>query len=325
MIARGILALTLALLAGSAAAQGDPAKDYPAKPIRVYVGFTAGGGTDFIARVIADKMFEGAAGRSIVIENKPGASGIIAAETTMRAAPDGYSLMFAPAGVMTVNPAVYANLSYSPPRDFIPISLTATFPLILAVNNALPVKNVTELVAWAKANPTKANQGGSGQAFQLVAYLLRKQTGAVFEYLQYKSTSESTAALIAGEIIMSMVDAGPLSGAIKNGNVRGLAVSSPQRMAAFPNLPTMSEQGFKDLDVELWAGMFAPAGTPAPIVQKLEAELIRVANLHDVKERLRSHEVEPLGSTGAEFTRRIAAETARYTAIARENNIKVAQ
>jgi len=324
MIARGILVLALALLAGSAAAQGDPAKDYPAKPIRIYVGFTAGGGTDFIARVIADKMFEGA-GRSAIIENKPGASGIIAAETTMRAAPDGYSLMFAPAGVMTVNPAVYTKLSYAPERDFIPISLTATFPLILAVNNALPVNNVTELVAWAKANPTKANQGGSGQAFQLVAYLFRKQTGAVFEYLQYKSTSESTAALIAGEIIMSMVDAGPLSGAIKNGLVRGLAVSSPQRMAAFPNLPTMSEQGFKDLDVELWAGMFAPAGTPAPIIRKLEAELIRVANLPDVKERLRSHEVEPLGSTGAEFVRRIAAETERYTAIARENNIKVTQ
>ena len=324
MIARGSLVLALALLAGSAAAQGDPAKDYPAKPIRIYVGFTAGGGTDFIARVIADKMFEGA-GRSAIIENKPGASGIIAAETTMRAAPDGYSLMFAPAGVMTVNPAVYTKLSYAPERDFIPISLTATFPLILAVNNALPVNNVTELVAWAKANPTKANQGGSGQAFQLVAYLFRKQTGAVFEYLQYKSTSESTAALIAGEIIMSMVDAGPLSGAIKNGNVRGLAVSSPQRMSAFPNLPTMSEQGFKDLDVELWAGMFAPAGTPTPIIQKLEAELIRVAALPDVKERLRSHEVEPLGSTGAEFARRIAAETERYTAIARENNIKVTQ
>jgi tripartite-type tricarboxylate transporter receptor subunit TctC len=324
MIARGILVLALALLGSAAAAQDDPAKGYPAKPIRIYVGFTAGGGTDFIARVIADKMFEGA-GRSAIIENKPGASGIIAAETTMRAAPDGYSLMFAPAGVMTVNPAVYTKLSYAPDRDFIPISLTATFPLILAVNNALPVNNVAELVAWAKANPTKANQGGSGQAFQLVAYLFRKQTGAVFEYLQYKSTSESTAALMAGEIIMSMVDAGPLSGAIKNGNVRGLAVSSPQRMAAFPNLPTMSEQGFKDLDVELWAGMFAPAGTPAPIVQKLEAELIRVANLPDVKERLRSHEVEPLGSTGVEFVRRIAAETARYTAIARENNIKVAQ
>lgn len=324
MIARGSLVLALALLAGSAAAQGDPAKDYPAKPIRIYVGFTAGGGTDFIARVIADKMFEGA-GRSAIIENKPGASGIIAAETTMRAAPDGYSLMFAPAGVMTVNPAVYTKLSYAPERDFIPISLTATFPLILAVNNALPVRNVRELVAWAKANPTKANQGGSGQAFQLVAYLFRKQTGAAFEYLQYKSTSESTAALIAGEIIMSMVDAGPLSGAIKNGNVRGLAVSSPQRMSAFPNLPTMSEQGFKDLDVELWAGMFAPAGTPTPIIQKLEAELIRVAALPDVKERLRSHEVEPLGSTGAEFVRRIAAETERYTAIARENNIKVTQ
>ncbi|HEY5608324.1 MAG TPA: tripartite tricarboxylate transporter substrate binding protein [Alphaproteobacteria bacterium] len=324
MIARGILVLALALLAGTAAAQDDPAKGYPAKPIRIYVGFTAGGGTDFIARVIADKMFEGA-GRSAIIENKPGASGIIAAETTLRTAPDGYGLMFAPAGVMTVNPAVYTKLSYSPERDFIPISLTATFPLILAVNNALPVKNVAELVAWAKANPTKANQGGSGQAFQLVAYLFRKQTGAVFEYLQYKSTSESTAALIAGEIIMSMVDAGPLSGAIKNGQVRGLAVSSPQRMAAFPNLPTMAEQGFKDLDVELWAGMFAPAGTPAPIIQKLEAELIRVATLPDVKERLRSHEVEPVGSTGPEFARRIASETARYTAIARENNIKIAQ
>lgn len=324
MIARGILVLALALLAGAVAAQDDPAKGYPAKPIRIYVGFTAGGGTDFIARVIADKMFEGA-GRSAIIENKPGASGIIAAETTLRTAPDGYGLMFAPAGVMTVNPAVYTKLSYSPERDFIPISLTATFPLILAVNNALPVKNVAELVAWAKANPTKANQGGSGQAFQLVAYLFRKQTGAVFEYLQYKSTSESTAALIAGEIIMSMVDAGPLSGAIKNGQVRGLAVSSPQRMAAFPNLPTMAEQGFKDLDVELWAGMFAPAGTPAPIIRKLEAELIRVATLPDVKERLRSHEVEPVGSTGPEFARRIAAETARYTAIARENNIKIAQ
>ena len=324
MIARAILALVAVLGAHAAAAEDDAAKGYPAKPIKIYVGFTAGGGTDFIARVIADKMFEGA-GRSAIIENKPGASGIIAAETTMRSAPDGYGLMFAPAGVMTVNPAVYDKLSYAPQRDFIAVSLAATFPLILAVNNALPVRSVAELVAWAKANPAKANQGGAGQAFQLVAYLLRKQTGAVFEYLQYKSTSESTAALIAGEIIMSMVDAGPLSGAIKNGQIRGLAVSSPRRMAAFPELPTMSEQGINDLDVELWAGLCAPAGTPASIVKKLEAEIIRVVNLPDVQERLRSHEVEPVGSTAAEFVRRIAAETERYTLIAHENNLRVTQ
>ena len=319
---RIIACLIAAVFAGGM--QQSFGQSYPAKPIRLIVPFAPGGGTDFIARVLADKMFEGA-GRSAVIENRPGASGIIAADATLRAAPDGYTLMFAPAGVMTVNPAVYVKLSYAPQRDFIPVSLAATFPLILAVNNALPVKTVAELVAWAKANPAKANQGGSGQAFQLVAYLFRKQTGAVFEYLQYKSTSESTAALITGEIVMSMVDAGPLSGPIKNGQVRGLAVSSPKRMAAFPDLPTMSEQGFKDLDVELWAGLFAPAGTPPAIVAKLEAEMIRVVKLPDVQERLRSHEVEPLGSTAAEFARRIAAETARYTAIARENNIKVQQ
>jgi tripartite-type tricarboxylate transporter receptor subunit TctC len=319
---RGRLAIAAAalLIAGSAAAQ----ESYPSKPIKLYVGFTAGGGTDYVARVIADKMFEGA-GRSAVVENRPGASGIIAADATVRAAPDGYSLMFAPTGVITVNPATHANLSYAPQRDFIAVAQAVTFPCILAVNKALPVASVSDLVAWAKANPAQANQGGSGAAFQLIAKLFQKHTGASFEYIQYKSTGESTAALITGEIAMSLVDSGPLSGAIKNNQVRGLAVSSAKRLSAFPDLPTLTEAGMPGFEVELWMGLFAPAGTPDLIVRKLEAEIIRIVKLPDVQEKLRAHEVEPAGIEGARFARMIAAETERYAAIAREFNIRVGQ
>ncbi|MBM3525213.1 MAG: tripartite tricarboxylate transporter substrate binding protein [Alphaproteobacteria bacterium] len=194
--------------------------------------------------------------------------------------------------------------------------------MIFAVNNDVPAKSVAEVIAWAKANPAKANFGGSGGSFRMVHALVKSKTGLPSEYITYRASNETVAALTSGEIAMTMVDAGPISGALKGGKVRGLAVSSAKRIPAYPNLPTMTESGIAGIEIELWMGLFAPAATPQPILAKLEAETNQVLKLADVVERLRNHEVEPVGAGAAAFNQRILAERAEWARIAKEYNIK---
>ncbi len=321
-------ALTALLLVVAAVLPARPANaqsgTYPTKPVHVIVGFPAGAGNDILARLVAQKLAE-SLGQPVVVENKPGASAIIAAEYVARSPADGYTLMVAPIGAMTVNPAVYAKLPYAPLKDFVPISMIASFPLILVVHPATPVKSVSELVAYAKANPTKANVGGSGAGFQLVDALFKMRTGAPLEYVQYKSSTEAVTALMAGEILMSIVDTGPVSGPLKNHQVKPIAVASHRRIASFPDVPTMGEAGLPEMEVEFWSGLFAPTGTPQAITKKLEDEVIRVVKLPDVRERMAALEVTPEGTSSADFRRRIEKELAQWTDVARANNIKVQQ
>ncbi len=297
------------------------AQDYPAKPVRIVIGLAAGGGIDVIARVVAKNITENM-GQPVLVENKPGASGIIAAEFVAKAAPDGYTLMIAPSGPMVFNAVMFSKLSYSPVKDFIPIGTVASFPLIAVVNSASPVKTMRELADYAKANPAKANYAASTAAFQLTTELFNIQAGTALQNITYKGTNESVASVIAGDVLTTIADSGPASAAIRGGKVRGLAVTSPKRMAAFPDLPTMAEAGFPQLDVQLWGGLFAPAGTPAAIVKKLEDELAKALKSADVLQRFNTLTVNAGGATGAELGVQISSEIARWKEVAQKAGIK---
>ena len=319
---RLLAALVAAGIAASPAfAQEDPAKTYPSKPVKMLVPFAAGGGNDVIARLFADKMFPGAAGR-VVIENKTGAGGIIAAEAVSRAANDGYTLLVSPPSIFTVNAAVYDKLPYDPKKDFVTVSQLATLFFIFVVNKDIPANNLNELVAWMKANPKKSNWGGSAATFQLLSILFKQQTGAPFEFIQYRASNEVTQALISGDLAMTIVDAGPVSAALKNGNVRALAVTAKKRHPAYADIPTVREAGIPIIEYESWTGIFAPAGTPPAIVKKLEIEFARVAKLPEIVQALNARETESTGLMAEPFHRQIQEETEKWHKVARDNNIK---
>src|SRR5258707_866031 len=210
-----------ALVAATAQAQGS----FPSKPIRIIVGFAAGGGNDIIVRVLAPKMSEGL-GQPIIVENKPGAQSIIAAEYVAKSAPDGYRLFMGPSGAMPMNPAIYSKLPYSPLRDFAPISMIGDFPLILVVNASLPVNSVKDLIDYAKARPNDVNYSASAAPFQLAAELFNQKTGTRFAHIPYKSSGDSVGAVMSGQVTTTITAPPPVLGPLKGRNVKGLPVTS---------------------------------------------------------------------------------------------------
>jgi tripartite-type tricarboxylate transporter receptor subunit TctC len=298
------------------------AQEFPSKPVRIYVGQGAGGGMDTLARLISQKLSINL-GQPVVVENKVGAGGIIATDFVAKAPADGYSLLMGPIGNMVFTPILVPKLRYSPTKDFAPISLVATFPLLLVVSAKQPFNSVQDLVAFMKANPEKSNYGGSGPAFQFASELFRLKTGTQGEFIQYKSMSETLTALVSGDLVMSMVDTGPATPLIQEGRVRALAVTSPTRLAAFPNVPTMAELGFKEIEFRYWAGIFAPSGTPPAVVARLEAEINRVVKLPDVAAKMASIQVTPTGSTSEELSRLVIADLARWGTVAETAKIKL--
>jgi tripartite-type tricarboxylate transporter receptor subunit TctC len=316
----GLAALARGAIA-PASAQEDPAK-YPARPIHIIVGFAAGGGNDMIARIFGQKLSEGL-GQGVVIENKPGGGAIVATEYVARSAPDGYTLLMSASGI-SINPAVYAKLPYDAINDFVPVCELGSYPLIMIVAASSPIKSVAELVAYAKANPDKTNYASSSASFQLVTELFKQETGAPMQVIPYKSTNESVLAVISGQVTTTIADASPVTGQVKSGSARALAVAAPKRMEDFPDVPTLKEAG-ADVDAVLWSGIFAPKATPPAIVKKLEGELMRIARLPDVVARLKLIGVDPVGSSSEEFAKVLAADIARWGAVARAANIKMEQ
>jgi tripartite-type tricarboxylate transporter receptor subunit TctC len=309
-------ALVLLFFAACVGAQ----EAYPGKPVRIVVGYSAGGGNDLIVRVMAPRLSEGL-GQPIIIENKPGAQAIIACEYVAKAPPDGYTLLMGPTGPMAMNPATYSKLPYSPQRDFAPISQIGQFPLIVAVGASLPVRSVKELIEYAKANPTKVNYAASAAAFQIATELFKQKTGTDFVHIPYKGSGESVQAVIAGQVTMTIVDPPPVSGPLRAGTARGLAITSAQRHPSWPDLPTLAEQGI-DVEVGLWTAFFAPARTPPAIVARLQKEVARVVRLPDVREGLAKLGVDPVGGSPEELGRVLARDIEKWTAVARAANIR---
>jgi tripartite-type tricarboxylate transporter receptor subunit TctC len=317
----GLAAFVVASLS-AARAEEDPAK-YPTRAIHIVVGFTPGGGNDLIARIAGQKLSE-RLGQPVIIDNKPGGGAIVATEYVARAAPDGYTLLVGASGAMAINPAVYTKLPYDPVRDFIPITELGSFPLILIVNASSPIKSVAELIAFAKANPTAANYSSSSAAFQLVTELFKQKTGTPMQEIPYKGANDSVMAVISGQVTASIADAGSVSGQVKGGQVRALAVATPNRTEDLPDVPTMKEAG-ADVDAVLWSGLFAPRQTPPEIIKKLETELMRIAKEPDVAAKLKPLGVLPVGNSSAEFAKILSADIARWTEVARAGNIRIDQ
>jgi tripartite-type tricarboxylate transporter receptor subunit TctC len=312
----------LALCAPLAArAQADAAKGYPSRAVHVVVGNVAGSGNDLIARLYCQKLSD-SLGQPFVVENKPSSGSLIAGEFVAKAAPDGYTLLMATSGLMVNAPVMYSKLAFSTVRDFAPISMASSFPVVLISNASLPVKSVQELIRYARDNPKQANYGAAGSALQLAGALFRARSDTPMEHIPYKGGSQVVSAVAGGDVIMALVDAGSVIGPLKSGKIRALAVTSPRRSALLPDVPTMAEAGVRDLQIELWNAFFAPKDTPAAVVRKLQEEVVRVARLPETRERLLTLAAEPTGSTPEELARIVASELARWTAVAKAAGIK---
>ena len=311
----------LCLVATGIGSSGAWAQSFPNKPLRLVIPFTTGGGNDIVARIVAAKMSDGL-GQPVVVENRPGAQGIIAVENVAKSAPDGHSILMGPSGPMSINPAIYAKLPYNTLRDFQPISMIGSFPLILVVNPSTSVRSVKDLVEFARANPSKINYGSTAATFQLSSELFNLQTGTRFQHIPYKGSGDMVNAVMSGEITMALADPPPSAGPLKGGKVRGLAITASARHPSWPDLPTLAEAGVPGMDITIWMGLFVPTGTQNAIVTRLHQELVRVLALPDVRERMAGLGVDPSGMSPEEFTKRVAADIARWTRVAREANVK---
>ena len=301
---RGLLTAALVALAAvaahPAAAQSDAAANYPNKPIRVIVGFAAGGGNDIFARLVGQKLSD-ILKQPVVIENKPGAGGRISAEYVAGQPADGYTLMVGASGMMSIAAATLPKLSYHPTKTFIPLSMIANFPLIMVVPVNNPAKTVKELVDWAKAHPDKANYATTSPAFTITSELLKLKSGMPGVAITYKSSNEMLLSVIGEQTLLAIADGPPTVPMVQGGKVRALAVTGAVRSSELPDVPSMAEAGYPDVDVYLWSGFFAPAGTPPAIVAKLEAALRQAIQDPDVSSKLKAMAVNPGGGSSEEF------------------------
>jgi tripartite-type tricarboxylate transporter receptor subunit TctC len=317
-----LIAILLAAFTANAALAQEDASKYPSRTIRIIVGFAAGGGNDVIARVYAQKLSEDL-GVPLIVENKPGAGAILAAEYVSKAAADGYTLLVGATG-MAINQSLYAKLPYDSVRDFVAISELASFPLIMVVNSSSPIKSVADLVTYAKANADKMNYASSSATFQLVTELFKQKTGAPMQMIPYKSANEMVLAVVSGQVTTTVADTGPVSPQIKAGTVRALAVTSQKRIADFPDLPTMKESG-ADVDAIIWTGVFAPKATPSAIVKKLEGAFMKIAKMPDVVARLKAVGVDAVGTSTDEFAKILQDDISRWGEVVKASNIKIEQ
>lgn len=293
---------------------------WPAKPVRIVVPYAPGGANDILARVVAEKLAP-ALGQPVLVENKPGAGAAVGTEFVVKAAPDGYTLLMAASGPIVFNPALVAKLSYNPITDLVPVSLAGSFPMILAVNESSPAKTFNELVTLSKANADKTNYSYPSASFQLVMELVKAKSGLKALNVPYQGSAPSINAVLTQEVQMTLIDSGPIAALVKSGKLRALAVTSEQRLASYPQVPTLKEQGI-DLAVNFWSGLLAPAGTPAPIVKRLQEEMARIMALPDVAERMAKLDIRPVGGSSADFAKTIATEIPLWSQVAKDNNIK---
>jgi tripartite-type tricarboxylate transporter receptor subunit TctC len=314
----GVSAAALAAARGARAQ--DDAKTYPSRAIRIIVGFAAGGGNDIFARLVGQKLQE-LIGQSVVVENRPGAGGRLAAAYVAGQPADGYTILVGAAGAMSVAPAIYPNLPYQPTRSFIPLTLIGSFPLVLTVSAKHPVNTVAELVAWAKAHPDQANYATSAPGFTIATELLKLKTGMPGVAIPYKSSNESVLSVLSEQTLLTIADPPPTVPQVKGGQLRALAVTGAKRSAELPDVPSMAELGLPDVNIGLWSGLFVPAGTPPAIAQKIEGELRRVVQSPDVGDKLKALGVDPGGIPSADFRRLIEDDIKVFVDVVKAANL----
>ncbi len=297
------------------------AQDWPAKPVRFVVPFPPGGATDVAARVVADKLSR-ALGQQFVVENRAGASGAIGTTEVARAAPDGYTILFAADPVTTLH-LVLKNVQYDIQRDFVAVTQVTTQPLAIAVHALVPAKTIQELIALAKANPGKFSFGhsGTGSGQHLTGELFKKLAGIDMQHIPYKGGAPAVQDLVAGQIPVAVLGSTPLIPYHKSGRIRILAFTSKDRFPTLPEIPTLHESGFPGFDTGQWLGLLAPRGTSANVVNRLYAETRKALQLEDVKERLMQAALLPVGSTPKEFESLIREDVERWTKLAADAGV----
>lgn len=308
---------TACLLVGTVEAQTD----YPARPVRIVVPSPPGGGTDIVARVLA-QHFARALGQPFFVENKPGAGNLIGIESAARSPADGYTLLFV-ASTLALNSVLYKKVPYDPVRDFAPITLAATAPNVLIVNPSLPAHTLAEFIALAKRKPGALSYGtpGIGTSPHLSMELLKSMAGIDLQHVPYRGTAAAVTDLIGGQIAATFANALTAKPQIDAGRVRALAISGPRRIEALPNVPPVAEAGVPNYEAMQWYGLLAPAGTPAAIVARLNGEALKALQSDDMKERLSADGAQPLGSSPEEFAALIRSELDKWTRVARAADI----
>ena len=278
------------------------AQNYPAKPIHILVPYAPGGITDIAARILGAKLTE-AWGQQVVVENKPGGNGFIAMTAGAKAAPDGYTLIMATVGDVAINPAMFKEMPYDVQRDLAPIAMVSDAPMVLAANANAPYKSVAEVIAAAKAQPGRLSVAtpGNGSVNQIVLEWMALNTGTQFQHIPYKGGAPAAAALAAGDIPLGVLASSSAAPHVKSGRVRPLAVTMAKRSKFSPEWPTLQEAGVKEVDASNWTALFAPKAVPQAIIDKLNAEVVKILNMPDVKERFAGGGVDTIPSSAAEF------------------------
>ena len=313
------LVLLAAVAARPAGAQGDAS--YPSKPIHLIVGFAAGGGNDLFARLVGQKLSENI-GQPVIVENKAGAGGRIAVEYVKSQPADGYTIMVAASGQMAIAAAIYPKLSYHPTRDFVPLTMIASFPLILAGPANDSIKSVKDLVTYGKANPDKSNYATSSPAFTITTELFKLKTGMPAVAVPYKSSNEMMLSVAGGNTLFSIADGPPTMPLVQGGKVRALAVTGAERSSELPDVPSMAEAGYPEVNIGLWSGVFVSASAPPAVAKKLEAELRRALADAGVREKLKGMAVNPGGGPGEEFRAKIDGDIKLFADVVKAANLK---
>lgn len=319
-----LLRFAILVFGGIAFCGPAAAQQYPAKPIRMIIGFPPGGGTDIVGRIVGQRLSE-VLGQQILPDNRGGASGQIAAELAAKAPPDGYTVMMAHIAAISILPSLVSKLPYDPQKDFAPISLVAIGPNLLVVHPSLPARSVKELVALAKARPGQLQYAspGSGTVQHLAAELFKLQGKLDMLHVPYKGSGQSIVDLIAGHVHLNFDSVPPVLPHVRSGRLRALAVTSEKRFSILPDIPTVTEGGVPGFDMSTWWGLVAPSAVSKDIIGRLQSETVKLLRQQDVKEKIAFAGADTVGNTAEEFGAFIRSEAAKYARIVKEANIKI--
>jgi tripartite-type tricarboxylate transporter receptor subunit TctC len=315
MLAAAVVGLALT---GPVAAQS-----YPSKPIHLLIPYAPGGIADIAARIVGAKLTE-AWGQQVVVENRPGGNGFIAMTAGAKAAPDGYTLTMATVGDIAINPALFKDMPYDVERDYEAIAQVSDAPMVFAANGASPFKTIADAIAGARAQPGRLSVStpGNGSVNQIVLEWMSLNTGTKFQHIPYKGGAPAAAALAGGEVPFGVLASSSVAPHVKSGRVRVLAIASAKRSRFNPDWPTMQEEGVKDVDASNWTALYAPKGTPRAIVDKVNAEVVKILGMADVKDRFAGGGVETSPSSPAELEARVRSAAARFKTIVDQANIR---
>jgi len=299
------------------------AQNYPAKPIHILVPYAPGGISDIASRILGAKLTE-AWGQQVLVENRPGGNGFIAMTAAAKAAPDGYTMVMATGGDVAINPAMFKEMPYDVERDLAPIAMVSDAPLVLAAHGGAPYNTAADVIAAAKAQPGRISVAtpGNGSINQIVLEWMALNTGTQFQHVPYKGGAPAAAALAAGDIPLGVLASSSVAPHVKSGRVRVLAVTMAKRSTLNPEWPALQQEGVKEVDASNWTALFAPKGTPRPVIDKLNAEVVKILNMPDVKERFAGGGVVTIPSSAAELDARVKQEAERFRAIVQKANIR---